>query len=121
MLINISNHPHIGWQPAQLKAAKAYGEVIDMPFPNVPPEDTMDDIEITAVNKINKILSLMKKHQNPPTVVHLMGEMTFTYALLNKLRRQGIPCVASTTERIVTMEGDTKKTTFKFIQFRAYF
>ena len=32
MFINLSNHPHYGWQPAQLEAAEHYGEVVDSPF-----------------------------------------------------------------------------------------
>lgn len=121
MLINISNHPYARWQTAQREAAKAYGEVMDMPFPNVPPQATTAQVEIMAVGAINDILSMMQQHDNPTTTIHLMGEMTFTYILLNKLRAQGIPCVASTTERSITMEGNLKKTIFKFIQFRPYY
>jgi len=121
MLINISNHPQARWQTAQREAAKTYGEVIDLPFPNIPPQATTAEVDIMAVGAMNDILSRMQQQDHPTTTIHLMGEMTFTYALLNKLRAQGIPCVASTTERIVTVEGDTKKTVFKFIQFRPYF
>ena len=120
MLINISNHPHAGWQPAQRRAAKAYGNIIDLPFPNIPPEATTDEVETLAKGFINEIRRLIRGYQSPPTV-HFMGEMTFTYTLLTMLRNADIPCVASTTERIVTIEGDTKKTIFKFIQFRPYF
>jgi len=121
MLINISNHPHEGWQPAQRKAAKAYGNIIDIPFPTIPPKATTAEVETMAVEYLNDILNLIRYYHNPPTVVHLMGEMTFTSALVGKLRAQGIPCVASTSKRISTVNGDTKKTTFKFIQFRPYF
>jgi hypothetical protein len=43
---------------------------------------------------------------NPkPAAVHLMGEMTFTFALVRKLQAAGIRCVASTTARDVVEEG----------------
>ncbi len=121
MLINISNHPHKGWQSAQRKAAEIYGNVIDIPFPNVPPQASTTEVEVMTARYLNHILNVMKQGEKLPMAVHLMGEMTFTYALTHKLRAQGIPCVASTTERVVTMDGDSKKTTFKFIQFRPYF
>jgi len=121
MLINISNHPHEGWQPAQRKAAKIYGNIIDIPFPTIPPKATTAQVEKMAVEYLNDILSLIRQHHNPPTVVHLMGEMTFTHTLVAKLRAKGIPCMASTTERMVTVNGDIKKTIFKFTQFRPYY
>ena len=55
------------------------------------------------------------------TVVHVMGEMTFTYNMVNALKNVGITCLASTTERLVTMTSDGKKVSdFKFVQFREY-
>ena len=60
----------------------------------------------------------MKKEN---TVVHVMGEMTFTYNLVTALKEVGIVCLASTTERLVKMMPDGKKVSeFKFVQFREY-
>ena len=57
-----------------------------------------------------------------PAAVHLMGEMTFTYALAQKLKNAGIPCVASTTVREVIDHGDGRKEAqFRFVRFRPYF
>ena len=51
-----------------------------------------------------------------------MGEMTFTYALAQKLKNAGIPCVASTTVREVIDHGDGRKEAqFRFVRFRPYF
>ena len=121
MLINISNHPHEGWQPKQCKAAKIYGHIINIPFPTIPPKATTAEVEIMVDVYLNNILILIQQDRNQPTVVHIMGEMTFTYALVSKLQVQGIICVASTTKRMVTVTNDIKKTAFKFIQFRPYF
>ena len=38
MLINCTNHPYEIWNDAQRKAAAAYGEVLDMPFPQIDPK-----------------------------------------------------------------------------------
>jgi len=49
-----------------------------------------------------------------------MGEMTFSFRLVQKLKSAGILCIASTTERITEQIGDTKTSRFEFIQFRPY-
>ena len=36
MIINLSNHPKETWQEKQLQAARAYGELVDLPFPQLP-------------------------------------------------------------------------------------
>jgi len=49
-----------------------------------------------------------------------MGEMTFTFQLVERLKAFGIRCVASTTKRVVEEDGDKRTYTFKFVQFREY-
>ena len=50
-----------------------------------------------------------------------MGEMTLTFRIVELLKAQGIRCVASTTERIVTdLPDNRKETQFTFVQFREY-
>ena len=50
-----------------------------------------------------------------------MGEMTFTYNLVQKLNSYGHYCVASTTERVAVENPDGSKTVqFEFVQFREY-
>ena len=50
-----------------------------------------------------------------------MGEMTLTFRIVELLKAQGIRCVASTTERIVTdLTDNRKETQFSFVQFREY-
>ena len=116
MLINLSNHPSSKWTAAQTAAAvKYYQKVVDMPFPNIAPEWSDQKIAVLAVEYAQKIIA------KQPQAVHLMGEMTFTYALVNLLQKASIHCVASTSERIVQEEENNKKTVFfHFIQFRAY-
>ena len=116
MFINLTNHPSSGWSKEQLKAAQEYGDVIDLSFPNIEPHFTSKEINELAEITIDGIKVL----DNAP-VVHVMGEMTFTYAIVSRLKAKGITCVASTTERIVKMMPDGKKISeFKFVQFREY-
>ena len=116
MFINLTNHPSSGWSEEQLTAAKLYGEVVDLSFPNIEPYFTSKDIYELADERVEGI-KLLDIHP----VVHVMGEMTFTYAVVSRLKALGISCVASTTERIVKMMSDGKKISeFKFVRFREY-
>ena len=115
MLLNLSNHPSDRWPDAQRRAATdLYGSIHDLPFPNVPPAATTDEVRALVEAYEARILSL------DPTAVHLMGEMTFTFALVQRLQAIGIPCIASTTERIAEERDGQKVVTFRFVQFRGY-
>lgn len=116
MLLNVSNHPSVNWDDAQLKEAAIYGTVVDMDFPNVSPYDDEDYILSLATVYADKICS----YNVEKLVVHIMGEMNFTFALVKLLQKRGIDCVASTSERVVTEMGDQKISTFKFVRFRRY-
>lgn len=118
LFVNLSNHPSSTWQPAQLEAAKQYGEIIDIDFPAVDalcmPERVDQLANQYALDIINK---------GAPTCLtaHVMGEMTLTFRIVELLKAQGIRCVASTTERIVTdLTDNRKETQFSFVQFREY-
>lgn len=118
MLINLSNHPSSLWPENQLLAAAVYGDIIDLPFPAVDPSGDENDIEKLADEYIGKIVELSKGAE---VTVHLMGEMTFTFSLLCRLRDRGIVGIASTTNRMVveSIPGH-KETTFRFERFRKY-
>ncbi len=116
MFINLTNHPSLRWSGEQLKAAQQYGEVVDISFPNIEPYFSSKDINDLA-DEVVESIQLLDSHP----VVHVMGEMTFTYAVVSRLKALGVTCVASTTERLVKMMPDGKKISeFKFVQFREY-
>lgn len=117
-LINFSNHPSKYWESKQLEAAKEYGEIKDIPFPKVNPNANYDEIQELAEQCVEKILSLA---DNNIITVHIMGEMTFTYIVVKKLKEKGIECIASTTDRNAEELFDGRKISdFKFIRFRRY-
>jgi len=114
-LINLSNHPSGNWPAEQIQAAQAqYGRVVDMPFPRINP--SMDAAQMQSL--VQEYFETIQAMQ--PAAVHLMGEMTFTFALVQKLKSAGIPCVASTTHRRVEERGGKKIVQFEFVQFRPY-
>lgn len=115
--INISNHPSPLWSQKQTEAAESLGKVTNIPFPVVPPTASEADIDAMA----ESITQQVKTITPPPATIHIMGEMTLTYAMVRKLKASGYTCVASTTHRSVTTDADGNKVShFDFIQFREY-
>lgn len=120
IFINLSNHPSSRWSEEQMSAAREYGDIIDMPFPKVDDFCGEDDI-LKLVDKYCKDILLETHGRTQNIVVHIMGEMTFTYAMVKELTLMGITCVASTTERITEELPDgSKNVKFEFCRFRRY-
>lgn len=121
MLINLSNHPKSNWSEKQLSAAKEiYGDVIDLHFPQIPPDADEIFIDELAAQHKGKCLSLFQKYPSDNNAVHIMGEMTFSFKLVNELKKSNIVCVASTTDRNTTEENGNKISKFNFVRFRQY-
>jgi hypothetical protein len=120
MLLNLSNHPSENWSKEQTELArKQFGKVVDMPFPHVPPDVDAEGVLALAEQYYQHIITRSLKQKR--FAVHLMGELSFCFALVKMLQKQGIMVVCSTTQRTVLEEIDGKKTTqFKFHQFRVY-
>ena len=118
MLINLSNHPSRYWDKKQIEASQGFGELIDMLFPLIKPDASDDELEELSKEYVKNIVSL----GNPKSItVHIMGEMTFTFMVVAKLKKLGIKCIASTTERKTTYNDEgTKLSEFSFVKFREY-
>ena len=119
MLINLSNHPTSFWSEAQTKAAsEQFSEVTDLPFPAVDPAGDEKYIQALVDDYIPQIQLLTKDSSN--VTVHIMGEMTFTFAMIDALQKIGIKCIASTTTRVAVVEDEVKTSEFQFVKFREY-
>jgi len=121
MLINLSNHPLETWSEAQrAEAERRFGRIVDIPFPQIPPEWETEQVVDLAREYVQKGLQLLE-HTEESSAVHVMGEMTFTFAVVALFQRKGIPCVASTTQRKVTiLEDGSRRSVFQFVHFRLY-
>ena len=118
MLINLTNHPSEKWSEEQLKAAHNYGEIVDIQFPIIDENATEIDIKQLADKYTSTILD---KGKAKDLIVHIMGEQTFCYALISKLQKEGIRCIASCTKSdSFYNEAGQKISTFHFSQFREY-
>ena len=102
-----------------MTAAESYGKIIDMPFPEVPPNSSSEDVQKMAFDNLQKILEIA------PVAVLCQGEFSYTVAMVELLKKNKIPVLAATSERIVSeiveADGSTKKVSiFQFVRFREY-
>ena len=118
LFINFSNHLSCHWGDAQRIAAERHGEIRDLPFPAVDEQSSKEEVSQLADRYVAKIVSMGSPQE---LTVHIMGEMTFTFMVVTRLKELGIRCVASTTERKTTYTDDgTKLSEFSFVKFREY-
>lgn len=120
--INFTNHPASKWSADQLDSAKRYGEVVDFAFPQV--AATVDTMDIVKLAK-SIAADICGTYQDAGICALVQGEMTFTYAIVHELQSYGIVCFAACSDRVseevVNPDGTTtKRSTFKFVQFREY-
>ena len=121
MFVNFSNHPHDKWDERQLKAALEYGDVIDIPFPNVDADASEEDILELAKAYSSKILEVVGNDG----AAMVQGEFTLVYAVINLLKENSIKVLSACSERDVTEitdeAGNTiRKSIFVFKRFREY-
>ncbi len=121
MLINLTNHPKDTWSEKQTKTAlRKYKSIYDIPFPNISPNASTSNVKRTALKYFKLCINVLKNSKDKNNAVHLMGEFTFVYHLVNMLKKRKIPVVVSTSNRIVYEEQGKKVVTFNFVRFREY-
>lgn len=136
LFINLSNHPSDKWSEKQLEAVKELVNdepIVDIPFPQIEPEMSSEDVVLLAKeyfykNILNVIYDVESTDEIPDKVyLHIMGEMCFTYNVVDlaklflKKELKNIICIASTTKRnVIEKEDGTKISIFEFVQFREY-
>ena len=119
MLINCCNHPSCLWSAPQREAARTYGEIVDLPFPQVEPRLATEELRPLVRAYAEKIEHL------EPDAVFLAGEYTFLFMLADKLLRDGVPvlcaCSRRNTEEAVREDGSVeKRAVCVFERFREY-
>ncbi|MEA3444804.1 MAG: CRISPR-associated protein [Bacteroidota bacterium] len=120
MLINLSNHSSTKWPAGQKQAAYPYGNIVDMPFPAINTQASTNAIVQLAKDYAKTVTKKLSKDDDILNAVHLMGEMTFSFALVSLLQKQGVACIASTTQRMVEEQEGQKLVKFSFVRFREY-
>lgn len=129
IFINLSNHPTDKWSETQKAAViNKYQpkQIIDIAFPPIDPEWNLDKVRTLAHSYKNEIINHFHD-RNDHIILHVMGEMSFTYILINMMLDYTVTCICSTTKRVVTTKYDDngveigKETKFEFCKFRDYY
>lgn len=121
MLLNLSNHPSNKWDKKQIETAKKfYGEIIDINFPAVDPESDENEINKLAKEYFKHCIKFFSQSSDKDNAVHIMGEMTFCFAIVQLLKIEKIQCIASTSKRNVVQIENRKQAEFNFVKFRKY-
>lgn len=119
IFINHTNHPSARWSAAQRAAAEGYGEIVDLPFPDIAPDWDEAAVARLADRQAAAILG------QAPAAVLCQGEFTYSYALIRRLAAAGIPVLAACSRReaqeSIDASGHTLRTSvFAFLRFRRY-
>lgn len=120
MFLNLSNHRSADWPSTQRAAAEAVGgAVVDLSFPEVPPEAGSEEVQALGEGLLAAILL------QRPQAAMVQGEFTLAFYLVDALELRGIPCYAATTRRVVEItrleDGASRKLSrFEFVRFRRY-
>lgn len=117
--INISNHSSKSWSKEQLREARLFGEVIDLPFPDIDP--LWDDEKTDAL--VQKYFEAVTAYEAPTAMVQ--GEFVFSYRLVSRLKEANIKTVAACSKRQSVETADengitTKTSQFVFEGFKEY-
>lgn len=122
MLLNLSNHSSSKWQPEQIRVARVtYGAIVDMQFPNIPPDWDEQQVKKLVEEYVNKCVQIINQTEDKVNAIHIMGELTFCYAFVKLMECCPFHCIASTTERVVTVnEKGEKVSAFNFCKFRNF-
>jgi len=122
---NFTNHPSSKWGDEQIAAAKEFGEIIDVQFPNIKPEISDEGVKAIIHNILGGALFYYDEEgestvQRRNITLHVMGEMCgFFQSVIFAFQSQCFSkVVVSTTERKVIEKDGIKTSEFKFIQFR---
>ena len=118
MFINFSNHPSEKWSYEQRQAALQYGDIADIPFPNVDADCSESTIRLMAKEYADRIIDMR------PDYVLCQGEFCLAYNVISLLKESGVHVGAACSERESqesTIDGKTEKiSVFRFVRFREY-
>ena len=119
IFVNHTNHASSKWSAEQKAAAETFGRIVDLPFPEVPPNFSAEEVRQMVLKNLQEILKFA------PVAVLCQGEFSYTVAMVEALKKNSIPVMAATSERVVSEiveeDGSTKRISiFQFVRFRLY-
>ena len=122
MLINLTNHPHEKWGVKQKEIALSqFGSVENLSFPEIDPLINIEVVSSIADQYLSICITKLAATNDQSNAVHISGEPCFLFQFVSKAKANKLPCICSTTRRIVTNDNNIKTSIFQFEQFRSYF
>lgn len=115
-LVNCSNHPSAGWSDEQ---KGGWDEIIDVPFPNVPPDGDGEDLFYESLSLAQTLVDSLN---GEPGAVFIAGEMTTVFIVVTILQQSGIRVISATTRRVAVENPETgeKISQFRFSRWRKF-
>ncbi len=123
VLLNITGEPSRMWSNRKRLAALQLGtdiigvpfhRIVDVPFPEIPPRESLEGVR-TIVDMVAS-----RVPQDAAAAV-VEGDPIAVVLLVDRLQRRGIHCYAATTERIVEVTEDGRRSVeVRFVRFRQY-
>ena len=124
VFLNISNHPLAEWSESQIQAALdlcPQGQIIDLPFPQVNPSFSTDEVVALAHSYWLESTAVLDQKKQMPHCALIAGEPIMCVALVELLNKQGIKCYSATTHREVRCDDHGQKVSkFNFVRFRSW-
>lgn len=119
MVVNFSNNRSELWSEKEKNVAAEWGEIVDMPFPNVDATLSENDVSLLAEIFSKKIIDMK------PKAVICQGEFSLTFAVVSRIKAAGIPVYTICSQRTITEYIDEsgrkiQRATFEFVKFREY-
>ena len=113
-LLVISNHPPEKWSDEQ---KKGWDTIDYIPFPNVPPTFSFQEVTEMSVSLLEKIGAWKNEHKEGK--ISVQGEFTLSSILMSAIQRHdGWVFTFPTTNRAVEEKDGKKTSTFKFVRWR---
>ena len=119
MFYNLSNHPHANWGNVQLDAARKWGDIEDVPFPEVNAQLDEQDILRAAQECVNKI------KLSTGDAIFVAGEYGAVFPIIDELLNQGKTVLSTasdgkTTYRTIGNGTNERIIHFNFLKFIPY-
>ena len=111
MFYNLSNHPHINWGNAQLEAARKWGDIEDVPFPEINAQLDEQDILRAAQECVKKIQ--MSKHD----AILVAGEYGAVFPIIDELLNQGKTVLSTASDGKIAYHTADNGTSERIIHY----
>ena len=86
MFINLTNYPSVDWEKHQMDEALSYGEVKDLRFPEINSGWSSSEVIAKAQAFAERIAKMIWESDDVKNGVLVMGEPSFSYALIQELQ-----------------------------------